>query len=268
MRRQAPTPRATLRLSQPFVRTVGADSISARAILRCRQTPRANSVRPYIPCMVARRGRRPRRPGQPCVTTTLLSFVGADSISARAILRCHQIPRANSVRPWNPALPPNPTNQHGKPQPHTIPRGVGDAAPYTQPCGGCRGAQCAPVQSRNRRTILRADIESAPTPTKIWPRRGQTVGRRKSVKKNAALLHFLAFPSNDHPFGVPRGEQPLGRGPLPRNSGTFFVSFFGHKKGKPCGRIPLKQARRRRVAASGGHPLKPHHPQGRHIPEY
>ena len=42
---------------------------------------------------------------------------------------------------------------------------------------------------------------------KIWPRRGQTVGRRKSVKKNAALLHFLAFSSNDHPFGVPRGER-------------------------------------------------------------
>ena len=40
-----------------------------------------------------------------------------------------------------------------------------------------------------------------------WPRRGQTVGRRKSVKKNAALLHFLAFPSNDHPFGVLRGER-------------------------------------------------------------
>ena len=57
--------------------------------------------------------------------------------------------------------------------------------------------------------VVRADIESAPTPTKnIWPRRGQTVGQRKSVKKNAALLHFLAFPSNDHPFGVPRGRAP------------------------------------------------------------
>ena len=41
----------------------------------------------------------------------------------------------------------------------------------------------------------------------IWPRRGQTVGRRKSVKKNAALLHFLAFSSNDHLFGVLRGER-------------------------------------------------------------
>ena len=41
----------------------------------------------------------------------------------------------------------------------------------------------------------------------FWPRRGQSVGRRKSVKKNAALLHFLVFSSNDLLFGVPRGER-------------------------------------------------------------
>ena len=76
---------------------------------------------------------------------------------------------------------------------------------------------------------------------------------QKSVKKSAALLRFLAFLALDHPFGVPRGEQPLGRGPLPRNSGTFFVSFFGHKKGKSCGRSPLKRGGRRRVAAPGSH---------------
>ena len=38
------------------------------------------------------------------------------------------------------------------------------------------------------------------------PRRGQSGKREKSVKKNAALLHFLAFGSFDHSFGVPRGE--------------------------------------------------------------
>ena len=65
------------------------------------------------------------------------------------------------------------------------------------------------------------------------PRRGQCGEGPKGVKKNAALLHFLAFGSFDHDFGVPRGEQPLGRGPLPRNSGTFFATFFGHKKGRP-----------------------------------
>ena len=68
-----------------------------------------------------------------------------------------------------------------------------------------------------------------------------SIGRgRKGVKKNAALLHFLAFAFSDHRFGVPRGEQPLGRGSLPRNSETFFASFFGHKKGRPNGSIPLK----------------------------
>ena len=39
------------------------------------------------------------------------------------------------------------------------------------------------------------------------PRRGQYGERAKSVKKNAALLHFLAFGPFDHNFGVPRGER-------------------------------------------------------------
>jgi hypothetical protein len=38
------------------------------------------------------------------------------------------------------------------------------------------------------------------------PRRGQSGEERKSVKKNAALLHFLAFLLLDHTFGVLRGE--------------------------------------------------------------
>ena len=83
-----------------------------------------------------------------------------------------------------------------------------------------------------------------------------SIGRgRKGVKKNAALLHFLAFSLTDHLFGVPRGEQPLGRGSLPRNSETFFVSFFGHKKGKPNGRMTLTRAERRKVARSGSRKL-------------
>ena len=63
----------------------------------------------------------------------------------------------------------------------------------------------------------------------------------KSVKKRAALLHVLAFCFFDLLFGVLRGEQPLSRGSLPRNSETFFASFFGHKKGRPFGSIPLKK---------------------------
>ena len=79
--------------------------------------------------------------------------------------------------------------------------------------------------------VHRADMESAPTPTKIWPRRGQCGGRRKSVKKNAALLHFLAFSLTDHLFGVPRGEQPLGRASRAiGSSGHFFGSFWVSKR--------------------------------------
>ena len=80
------------------------------------------------------------------------------------------------------------------------------------------------------------------------PRRGQSGQREKSVKKNAALLHFLGFFSLTLLFGVLRGEQPLRRGPLPRNSGTFFATFFGHKKGRPNGRMLLYRGVRRKVA--------------------
>ena len=73
------------------------------------------------------------------------------------------------------------------------------------------------------------------------PRRGQYGEERKSVKKNAALLRFLAFLLLDHTFGVLRGEQPLRRGPLPRNSGTFFATFFGHKKGSLAGGCRYKE---------------------------
>ena len=118
------------------------------------------------------------------------------------------------------------------------------------------------------------------------PRRGQYGEERKSVKKNAALLHFLAFLLLDHTFGVLRGERlaaktmaasllrkparavirpaganiarspvsprstvapcsqprnPLRRGSLPRNSETFFATFFGHKKGRLTGQKPLKK---------------------------
>ena len=38
------------------------------------------------------------------------------------------------------------------------------------------------------------------------PRRGHYGEERKSVKKNAALLRFLAFLLLDLIFGVPRGE--------------------------------------------------------------
>ena len=58
----------------------------------------------------------------------------------------------------------------------------------------------------------------------------------KSVKKNAALLHFLAFGRFDLLFGVLRGEQPLRRAPRAiASSGHLFRFLFGCPKRKACG---------------------------------
>ena len=104
-----------------------------------------------------------------------------------------------------------------------------------------------------------------------------SIGRgRKGVKKNAALLHFLAFAFSDHIIGVPRGEQPLSRGlrvaherarfagwrrslcaakRLPRNSGTFFVSFLVTKKESLAAAAHDKRPCRK-VGRAGSHPIK------------
>ena len=70
------------------------------------------------------------------------------------------------------------------------------------------------------------------------PRRGQSGEGHRSVKKNAALLHFLAFGSFDLRFGVLRGEQPLSRAPRLGSSGTF-VLLFCSQKSRHSGRRPL-----------------------------
>ena len=55
----------------------------------------------------------------------------------------------------------------------------------------------------------------------------------KSVKKNAALLHFLAFGPFDHLIGVLRGEQPLSRASRAvGSSGHLFGSFWVSKRNK------------------------------------
>ena len=138
-----------------------------------------------------------------------------------------------------------------------------------------RGAQCAPGELSDSARLHGASRTPPPTAymqISVYPWRADgehrplqnegrghlapegSIGRgRKGVKKNAALLHFLVFAFSDHIFGVPRGEQPLGRGSLPRNSETFFASFFGHKKGRPNGSIPLKTS----APPQGGGKRKP-----------
>ena len=76
--------------------------------------------------------------------------------------------------------------------------------------------RCAPPQRRPLRPARKlASTRGGPMtsidPYRVrvegfWPRRGQCGKRKKSVKKNAALLHFLGFFSLTLLFGVPRGE--------------------------------------------------------------
>ena len=76
--------------------------------------------------------------------------------------------------------------------------------------GACMGTLgCSRKATIPQSASLTAPFTQGSLPLRplFWPRRGQCGGRRKSVKKNAALLHFLAFSLTDHLFGVPRGER-------------------------------------------------------------
>ena len=77
----------------------------------------------------------------------------------------------------------------------------------------------------------------------------------KALRKMQSFLHFLAFGFFDHNFGVPRGEQPLGRAPRLGSSGTFLVLFWSQKS-THSGEKPLKQESRRKVAANDEQRLK------------
>ena len=124
----------------------------------------------------------------------------------------------------------------------------------------CRGAQCAPVQSRNRRQTLRTNTENrnhtqslgasgTPPPTNnrkaatnnrnfassncrvLAPGRGQCV--RSWILKGA-----LAKRSRKA-----RTQAPLSRAPRLGSSGTFLVLFWSQKS-TPIGGHPLKTTRR------------------------
>ena len=71
--------------------------------------------------------------------------------------------------------------------------------------------------------------------------------KQKSVKNRAELLHGLAFLLLDHLFGVPRGEQPLGRASRAiGSSGHFFGSFLVSKR-NTWRENPIKKGSHRKV---------------------
>ncbi len=110
-----------------------------------------------------------------------------------------------------------------------------------------RGEQCSPVEfygyarfhgrsmiapTAHVWSAVGGGVLDAP----FWPRRGQYEEGPKSVKKNAALLHFLAFGAFDLLFGVLRGEQPLSRASRAiGSSGHLFRFLFGCPKRKAIG---------------------------------
>ena len=210
---------------------------------------------------IIRRGRRPRRPVQPCVIAKLTVYRRGGF----------------HIRPCNLAQPPNcqegsrpiPTNQH-KNHLNTKNRnpaqspGASRTPPPTRNHTRDVGASIARPQESRAVAPPTGGYRIRPYAPKILAPEGSNGEGQKSVKKSAALLRFLAFLALDHPFGVLRGEQPLSRGSLPRNSETFFASFFGHKKGRFSGSIPLKRESGRKVAASGSRTLKTSSPSCTH----
>ena len=77
---------------------------------------------------------------------------------------------------------------------------------------------------------MRADGEHRPLQYGgVLAPEGSIGEKQKSVKNRAALLHGLAFLFLDFHFGVPRGEQPLGRAPRLGSSGTFLLLFWSQK---------------------------------------
>ena len=156
----------------------------ARTISRRRPTPRANTVRPYALLPIGPVGRGLTPPGRRAITATLLLIANFKIIRRGRRPRrpvqprkTTQLPGGVKTHPYEPTQKPSPK----KLQRRTIPRGVEDAAPYTQPYKGCRGEHCSPARVSRR---------SPPTHQKFWPRRGQTERGKKALRK---AQHSCAF---------------------------------------------------------------------------
>ena len=88
----------------------------------------------------------------------------------------------------------------------------GEPMRYAQPYGsftvGIVGRGLDPSGQISDNTRFSGRIWNPPLrQPKILAPEGSIGESRKSVKKSAALLRFLAFLALDHPFGVPRGER-------------------------------------------------------------
>ena len=112
----------------------------------------------------------------------------------------------------------------------------GEPMRYAQPYGsftvGIVGRGLDPSGQISDNTRVSGRIWNPPLrQPKILAPEGSIGEGRKSVKKSAALLRFLAFLALDHLFGVLRGEQPLSRASRAiGSSGHLFGSFWVSKR--------------------------------------
>ena len=127
----------------------------------------------------------------------------------------------------------------------------GEPMRYAQPYGsftvGIVGRGLDPSGQISDNTRFSGRIWNPPLrQPKILAPEGSIGEGRKSVKKSAALLRFLAFLFLDHPFGVPRGRAPWA---VPRASEQrdFFRFLFWSQKRKVSRKNPTKKGSHRKV---------------------
>ena len=153
---------------------------SARWISRCRQTPRANTVRPYSHRAVVCRGRRPRRPVQFCVIAKFTVYRrGGFHIRPGSLAQAPN--RKEGSRPL-------PTDQHKY---HSTTQIV---TPQNPP--GRRGRR--PLQPNGNKQ-QRIEIVNNPT-VECWPRAGASPSALGFLRETARSAARAAQQSEPFPL--------------------------------------------------------------------
>ena len=138
-------------------------------------------------------------------------------------------------------------------------------SPLRTPKRRSRSKKAKPCRSAARFLTLFCSSPSGPSGAKFLykggeyfrPRRGQYGEKRKSVKKNAALLRFLAFLLLSHLFRVLRSEQPLRRGRVAIKApvGLWLARGsqpVGTSTGVAAGKLPPSLLRKSTSLKEGG----------------
>ena len=130
-------------------------------------------------------------------------------------------------------------------RPQSLPCVKGGAPQGRRDCGltkvvRCMGKVTIPQSASLTAPFTQGSHPSTPIEFLLAPKGSMWREVKKREEKRSTPAFFSFFTSRPPLWGS-QGAGPLGRGTLPRNSETFFASFFGHKKGRPFGSIPLKK---------------------------